>query len=509
MKAPDRKLTEDIDKFLEAEAEEELAGETGWGAAEPESAEGSPEDIAAGQKILDSWDRMVFNEEEEDWEIQIDDAMQEKVPAVVLIGESGVGKTTMIDQIAKKYLDTPVAYFNAPNMDPFIHLVGLPHISKKPETEELVLAFVRKSGIEHSELLVLDEINRVPPATQNALFELIATRQINGEKFGKLRMVWGAMNPPRSDIEGRSVTEVEDALVGRFHEVIEVFAKPKMKHYVGRNEIGAYVARKCLRWWYQFIKDQKRDNVQLQEIVTPRVLEYMMIKIQKLENRKMGKGRPITPREYNVGFAAVTKHHRVRTETRDVAVPYNELKQSFLGKELFAVSSLMDTSPEVDEKVKEIIDPENPEAGKMAASIILGAIKTERLRPTPLIPFYRIGIFSRVLTAMRPDDANIIISGKPEIAGFLFAKCAGNDQVKMDYSKGNKEHPVWQPATQGELAIFKHLEYPIVRAVKKSTSFAKPAAPGAPGAAPAKPGAVPAATPARPGTLPPKKPGVP
>src|SRR6516225_183147 len=158
----DDNLSEDINKFLNEE-------DFDFGGAEEEAPEGSPEDIAAGQKVLDSYDRRIFDTEEEDWEIQLEDAMIEETPAVILLGESGVGKTTLINQLADKFLSTHVAYFNAPTMDPFIHLVGVPEVSVNPETKEKVLAFVRKSGIEGAELLVLDEINRVPPETQNAL----------------------------------------------------------------------------------------------------------------------------------------------------------------------------------------------------------------------------------------------------------------------------------------------------------------------------------------------------
>jgi len=485
--ATDSDLSEDINKFLNEEDFDFSGGEA-------EAPEGSPEDIAAGQKVLDSYDARIYDTEDEDWEIALEDAMIEETPAVILLGESGVGKTTLINMLANKFLSTHVAYFNAPTMDPFIHLVGVPEVSENPATKEKVLAFVRKSGIEGAELLVLDEINRVPPETQNALFELVHSRQINGEKFGKLKMVWGAMNPPRSDIEGRSVQDIEDAFRGRFHKVVEVLAKPKHHHYKGRNGIGGHVARICLRWWYQFIEHGKEGDVQFKDIITPRVLEYIMITIQNLENRKTGKGdprhRPLTPRIWNVNFDTACKHHKLSRDTTGVTLPFTQLKQAFLGKELYALSSLMDNSTEIEGKIAEIQNPEDPEAGKMAASVILDGIKGTRLRPNPLVAFYRIGEFSRVLTAMKPDDANIIISGKPEIAGYLFAKCAGNDQIKREYSKNNMEHPVWAKATQGELAIFNHLKYPITRAVKQSASFAKPAAGGAPGA-PAKPGAAP------------------
>jgi hypothetical protein len=149
----------------------------------------------------------------------------------------------------------------------------------------------------------------------------------------------------------------------------------------------------------------------------------------------------------------------------------------------------------------------------MAASVITQGIRVTKRQPIPLMPFYRIGEFSKVLTAMKPDDANIIINGIPTIAGFLAAKClaidvamekhpeifgggvspetikhwaqqfpqeaAMMDQMKRDYAKNDMDNPVWKPTTEGELVIFRHLKYNIVRAVKKSASFKKPTGPGA------------------------------
>lgn len=472
-------LSTDIDKFL-AEAEAETEGDEfdlempgfdmrGTGMEAPP---GSAEDIKKGQKELDAWDRMVLSEKEEDWEIQLEDAMIAKTEALLLLGESGVGKTTMIQNLAKKFLKTDIAYFNAPTMDPFIHLVGVPDVTTNPDTNEKFLAFVRKSGIEKAELLVLDEINRVPPETQNALFELVATRKINGEEFGALKMVWGAMNPPRSDIKGRTVQDVEDAFRGRFLEVIPILAKPKLSHYVGRKGIGADVAHKCLKWWYQYIQGKSEKKVRFQDIITPRVLEYIMIKLQTLENRMHGRAdprhRPMTPRIWNVNFDAITHHNKLSSDTLGVSLPFPELRQMFLGRELYSLSSLMNDSREVDGKIQEIQDPKNPDAGKMACDVILAGISSNRLRPEPLIQWYKIGQFSRVLCACDPNDANIVINGKPDIAGFLFNKCVGNDATKRHFAKNNPNHPVFQEATPEEWDIYKHLQYTIDNAVKES-----------------------------------------
>jgi AAA domain (dynein-related subfamily) len=492
-KPVDANLAEDINKFLgeDKEGDFDLAP---TGQAVPP---GSPEDILRGKKELDSFDRRIFEEEEEDWEIQLKDAMIEGTEALLIVGESGVGKTTMINQLAAKYLKTPVAYFNCPTMDPFIHLVGIPDISENKETGSKVLNFVRKAGVEQSELLVLDEINRVPAATQNALFELVATQKINGEKVGLVRMVWGAMNPPRSDIEGVSVEDVEAAFRGRFHEVIPVLAKPKMRHYFGNNGIGAHIAHACLRWWYQFIEGKKDKNTgyMLKDIVTPRVLEYIMIKLQKLENRKNGLGDPrhgpMTDRIWNANFDTITHHAKLSKDTIGISLPFPELKQALMGNELFAISSLMDHSSEVDAKIKEMSDPNRPDAAKMACTVIAQAIHTDKLTPHPLIAWDRIGEFSKVLTSVPLADAEIVITGQPKIAGYLFAKCMGNDQIKRDFSNNNPNHSVWKKPTMAELSLFKFLEYPITTAVKKSLGKNPALKTGGPGAGVPKPGGAP------------------
>jgi hypothetical protein len=478
----DSNLLGDIEKFFEDDAaaapgdsEEGEIPEFDMSGSQA-APEGSVEDIMKGQKELDTWDRMVFDDQTEDWELQLEAAMIDMTPALIIVGESGVGKTTMIKQLAGKFLSTPVAYFNAPTMDPFIHLIGIPEVSEDKLTKEKVLAFVRKSGIGNAELLVLDEINRVTPAAQNALFELVAERQINGEQFGKLKMVWGAMNPPRADIKGRTVEDVEDALVGRFHKTIPVLAKPKIHHYAGRNGIGAFVAYKCIKWWYQQIEKEKAKGVFFKEIITPRVLEYIMITIQNLENRRLGKGdtrhRPLTPRLWNVEFDSITHHNLLRKDTVALTLPFTELKQMFLGRELYALSSLMDGSSDVDAKVAEIQNPETPDAGMMACQVILKGISTDRLHPHALVSWTRIGEFSKVLTAVDPEAGNTVINGRGEIAGYLFNKCVGNDVTKAHFSKNNKDHPVWKKATQGEWAIYKRYEYPINLAVKESSGFA-------------------------------------
>jgi hypothetical protein len=335
-------------------------------------------------------------------------------------------------------------------------------------------------------------------------------------------MVWGAMNPPRSDIEV-SVEKLERAFQGRFKKVIKVLAQPKMRHYVDpsnpHGKIGERVARICLRWWWQLIKGKGESGIQYQDIITPRVLEYIMETCQFLEDWKNGKAdprlQPLTPKLWKLEFDTVCQHHHLSEDTTGITLPFNQLRMAFFGHEMYGLTDLLDTSPHVGQKLKEIA--EKPEAAKMAASVILQGIKSTRIHPMPLMPFYRIGEFSKVLTAMKPDDANIVINGQPQIAGFLAAKCLYKDaelsgadptqlaklkvvseQLKRDYSKSNMDHPVWKEVTDGEIAIFRHLKYTIMQAVRTSAGFKKTASPS--GAPATKPGV---------GTPAPKKPGVP
>jgi AAA domain (dynein-related subfamily) len=505
-KVIDSNLAEEIDKFLGEDAEAVAAGYAKASGEDPdfdlkgtgtEAPEGSVEDLMMGQKELDTWDRMVFSDYEEDWEIQLESAMINgaNLPpgegqTLLIVGESGVGKSTMINQLAAKYLNTPVAYFNCPTMDPFVHLVGIPDIGENKETGEKVLNFVRKEGIEKCELLVLDEINRVPPSTQAALFELVAERKINGKEVGLLKMVWGAMNPPRSDVEGVSVEDVERAFQGRFMEIIPVLAKPKIRHYAGRKGIGAYVAHKCLKWWWQFIEGEGEKGFKFKDIITPRVLEYIMIKLQGLENRKRGigpkdkEGRPLhrelTARVYNAEFDSITHHNKLSKDTVGLTLPFNELKMAFMGKELFALSALMDGSPDLPITLKKIQDPNDPDTGMSACQTIAQGIKTDRLHPHALVPWYRIGEFSTVLTHVSKEEGNKIISGQPQIAGFLFAKCAGSEAqreaLKKKFSNNNMSHPIWNKTTQGEFAIYNRYKYEIDGSVKESERMAREAA---------------------------------
>lgn len=104
---------------------------------------------------------------------------------------------------------------------------------------------------------------------RNALLELQQFKSINGRKFPKLKMVWGAVNPPKGDDdEGADydVDELDPAQLDRFHVVVELPNEPDVKYF--RNKFGDYHGKILVDWWH----DQPKDAL---KILSPRRLDYV------------------------------------------------------------------------------------------------------------------------------------------------------------------------------------------------------------------------------------------
>jgi hypothetical protein len=454
----------------------------------------SPEDISAGAAPGNSLDRVFFNMEEQEWETQMQIAMEHKDEAVLVLGESGVGKTTMVEAAAEKY-GLKVAYFNAPTMDPYLNLVGIPNV-RKDEKGKSCLEFVRKHDLEHVDMIFLDEINRVSHATQNQLFELVHARTINGVPFRRLRSVWAAINPPRDDIT-RAVQEMESALGGRFMTVIHVEAAPRIHHFVGegrKGQIGMSVARTCLRWWYQEIfnappqEGKGGQMVHLQDIVTPRVLYYIMRKVQRLNN-DVYNPRPGEQAKslvwWNRGFNTIAQHHKISSKTWGVNMPYEQLKRALLGDEIVALSSLRNDSPEVEQHINEI--KADPMKGlKVAEQIEAGLRKVAGKEAQ--IPLNEIGDFSRIICAMNPNASSKIL--RQDLAWYLFAKHNKTPEWRKQWAthQGFPNDPITLAPTQGETDIYNRCKKQIDQTISANIAA------GAerqltPGLAPTTPGA--------------------
>jgi hypothetical protein len=419
------------------------------------------EDIPKGQEKGNSLDRIFFDMEEAEWETQMRIAMKHVDQAVLVIGESGVGKTTMIEQSAET-VQWKVAYFNAPTMDPYLNLVGIPNV-RRDETGKACLEFVRKHDLEHVDMIFLDEINRVSHATQNQLFELVHARTINGVPFRKLKAVWAAINPPREDIV-RAVQELESALGGRFDAIITVEAAPKIHHYVGpgrKGQVGMSVARECLRWWYKEILNadpqEGKDGqpVYLRDIITPRVLYYIMRKIQRLNNDVFNP-RPGEKAEsmawWNRGFNMIAQHHKISSKTTGVNMPFEQLKRAVLGDATAALSSLRNDAPELETKIAEV-KGDQAKGAKIAGVIEAGLRKTT-LDGEAKIPLDDIGNFSRIICAMHPEVAGIVL--RQDLCWYLWVKQNKPEEWRKAWatSQGQPDLPHVLPPTRGETDIY-------------------------------------------------------
>ena len=176
---------------------------------------------------------------------------------VLLIGTHGIGKTYLVTEVAEK-LGLKMGYWSASTMDPYIDLVGVPHVN-----DEGKLSFAMREDIFDMEFLFFDELNRAPIKVRNSVLELVQFQRINGRELPKLKMVWAAINPPTDDYQ---VEELDPALKDRFH--IHTEMKPSPDYDYLATQMEDKTAEKILAWWNGL-------NDEDQEKITPRRLEYI------------------------------------------------------------------------------------------------------------------------------------------------------------------------------------------------------------------------------------------
>lgn len=187
---------------------------------------------------------------------------------VLLIGEKGVGKSHQIIETFKRN-NLKYAYFSGATLDPWIHLLGIPK-AKKDENGVEKMEFVLPENLDNNvEAIFCDEWNRTNKVVRNALLELQQFKSINGRKFPNLRMVWGAVNPPKDENEESSdydVDELDPAQLDRFHVVVELPNEPDLSYF--KNKFGDFKGKMLVDWW----KEQPKDAL---KILSPRRLDYV------------------------------------------------------------------------------------------------------------------------------------------------------------------------------------------------------------------------------------------
>lgn len=175
---------------------------------------------------------------------------------VLLVGESGVGKTVCIKQVFEESGINWV-YLNAATLDPYVDFIGIPKESNGK------LDFIRPSYMsEDIEAIYIDELNRGMKQTRNAVLELIQFKSINGYRFPNLKVVWSSINPEE---DGYDVERLDIALKERFHVKINVPFLPDRSYFENKyNDIGD----KLCDWWDTIPINHKNK-------ISPRTLDYI------------------------------------------------------------------------------------------------------------------------------------------------------------------------------------------------------------------------------------------
>ena len=187
---------------------------------------------------------------------------------VLLIGEKGVGKSHQIIETFNRN-NLKYAYFSGATLDPWIHLLGIPKAKVMSDGTEK-MEFILPENLDNNvEAIFCDEWNRTNKVVRNALLELQQFKSINGRKFPNLKMVWGAVNPPKDENEDSAdydVDELDPAQLDRFHIVVELPNEPDIKYF--RQKFGEYHGKILVDWW----KEQPKDAL---KILSPRRLDYV------------------------------------------------------------------------------------------------------------------------------------------------------------------------------------------------------------------------------------------
>jgi Cdc6-like AAA superfamily ATPase len=346
------------------------------------------------------------------------DNIEMEIENVILVGGTGVGKTTLIYKVfAEKGMK--VAYFNATTMDQFIHLVGVPEVTDDPEedakTRRKTLQFIRSKHIDTADAIFIDEINRVPGEKINALFEVVERHSVNGIPLPNLKFVWMAINPQVSD-ESRAVHQLEDAFAGRTWAVVDVPADPRVHHYTksSRYPISAKVAKCAVTWWHRDL------NTDQQEVITPRVLHYIMIGLDRIQKMREKYGAAWSEERNKMAWAQFTKHNQLVERYKTVNIPFDKLLKRLENLVEYKLPELRNDYKDIAKTLQRI--KEKPEDAQQISTVIHDALKGAQGRR--MMEASDLKDYSKVILALPGEDA---------------MKFLGRTEVYLHFSDGAKD----------------------------------------------------------------------
>ena len=141
---------------------------------------------------------------------------------LLLIGKAGTGKTFLLNSLSEA-LGLEHRHYNASLLS-FDDLVGFPMPSADGQSVDFLPT---PATVWKAESVLIDELSRCRPETQNKLFSVIHERRVQGIELPHLRYRWAAMNPlshPDKNEEDHyeGSLALDQALADRFAWIITV-----------------------------------------------------------------------------------------------------------------------------------------------------------------------------------------------------------------------------------------------------------------------------------------------
>ena len=141
---------------------------------------------------------------------------------LLLIGKAGTGKTFLLNSLSEA-LNLEHRHYNASFLS-FDDLIGFP---LPDQNNESVRFLQTPATIWKAQSVLIDELSRCRPETQNKFFSLIHERRVQGMALEHLRYRWAAMNPVAKETDSEAdhyegSIALDQALADRFAFILTV-----------------------------------------------------------------------------------------------------------------------------------------------------------------------------------------------------------------------------------------------------------------------------------------------
>ena len=133
---------------------------------------------------------------------------------ILLIGPHGTGKTYLTEKIAD-FLGLKFHTYDA-SKAMFEDIVGFPN---PDDMKNGKISYIKgELTLWDKEFILIDELSRALPSSQNKWLEVIRSRKLMGVKLDKLKYIFAAMNPPSY----AGAMPLDEALADRFSFIINI-----------------------------------------------------------------------------------------------------------------------------------------------------------------------------------------------------------------------------------------------------------------------------------------------